>query len=265
MSISFRLEDKVAFVTGGASGIGKGICDAYAEAGASIAVADLNLDQANVVASEIAKRYGVRAIGLAVDVSHEQQVKKAVDDTVEQLGSIDIVNSNAGIQIIKPFIDFDYASWQKILDIHVGGSFLVSQAAMKHMISSQRGGRIIVTGSVHSFEASMDKAAYVTAKHALLGLVRAIAKEGAQHHISANLIGPGFVKTPLVEKQIPEQAKELNISEDEVIKHVMLGETIDGEFTLVEDIARASLYMASQPNNALSGQSLIISHGWHMQ
>jgi 3-hydroxybutyrate dehydrogenase len=118
---------------------------------------------------------------------------------------------------------------------------------------------------VHSFEASKEKSAYVASKHAQLGMVRAIALEGAKYNIAANLIAPGFVKTPLVEKQIPEQAKALNISEEEVVKKVMLGKTIDGEFTSLEDIARASLFCATFPTLGFSGQSMIISHGWHMQ
>jgi 3-hydroxybutyrate dehydrogenase len=133
------------------------------------------------------------------------------------------------------------------------------------MIEKKNGGRIIVIGSVHSFEASKNKAAYVTAKHGLLGFVRAVAKEGAEHNISSNLIGPGFVKTPLVEKQIPEQAKTLGISEEDVVKKVMLGETIDGEFTTVDDVADVALFLAGFPTNALSGQSIIVSHGWHIQ
>ncbi len=262
---TMRLDGKVAFITGAASGIGKGIAECYAAAGANVVIADLNLEAAKTVAQEIAQTYGVKTLSAPVDVTDENAVNKAIDETVSVMGRIDIVNANAGIQIIQPFVDFDYRVWKKIMDIHVGGSFLTARAAMKHMINAGTPGRIIVTGSVHSFEASKDKAAYVTAKHGLLGMVRAIAKEGAAHNITANLIAPGFVKTPLVEKQIPEQAKSLGISEEEVVKKIMLGDTIDGMFTTIEDVARVSLFFASHPNNALSGQSLIISHGWHMQ
>ena len=111
----------------------------------------------------------------------------------------------------------------------------------------------------------MLKAPYVTAKHGLIGLAKVVAKEGAAHGVRANVICPGFVRTPLVEKQIPEQAKELNISEDDVIKKVMLKETVDGEFTTVADVAEVALMFASFPSNALTGQSMVVSHGWFMQ
>lgn len=260
-----NLTNKVGLITGGASGIGRGIAECYANAGASIAIADLDPDAAKSVASEIEKTYRVKAMGMGADVSKEDDVYRAIDETVKNLGSIDVVNANAGIQIIKPFVDFDYSSWRKIIDIHIGGSFLTAQAAMRQMIKSKTPGRIIVTGSVHSFEASLNKSAYVTAKHGLLGMVRAIAKEGAIYGIAANLIAPGFVKTPLVAKQIPEQAKALGISEEDVVKKIMLGDTFDGEFTTIEEVADASLFFASRPTCACSGQSLIISHGWHME
>jgi 3-hydroxybutyrate dehydrogenase len=120
-------------------------------------------------------------------------------------------------------------------------------------------------GSVHSKEASPLKSAYVTAKHGLLGLARVITKEGAEHGVRANVICPGFVRTPLVDKQIPEQAKALGISEEEVIKKVMLGKTVDGEFTTIDDVAEVALFFASFLTNALTGQSLVVSHGWFME
>jgi 3-hydroxybutyrate dehydrogenase len=120
-------------------------------------------------------------------------------------------------------------------------------------------------GSVHSKEASPLKSAYVTAKHGLLGLARVISKEGALHGVRANVICPGFIKTPLVEKQIPEQAKTLGISEEEVVNRIMLGGTVDKEFTTVEDVAEVALLFASFPTNALTGQSLVVSHGWFME
>ncbi|MEO6781936.1 MAG: SDR family oxidoreductase, partial [Bradyrhizobium sp.] len=138
-------------------------------------------------------------------------------------------------------------------------------ACLPHMYASGRGGSIIYMGSVHSKEASMLKAPYVTAKHGLIGLAKTVAKEGAKHGVRANVVCPGFVRTPLVEKQIPEQAKELGISEADVVKTVMLKETVDGEFTTVEDVAEAVLYFAGAKTNALTGQSLVVSHGWFME
>jgi len=133
------------------------------------------------------------------------------------------------------------------------------------MIKKGNGGSIIYMGSVHSHEASPLKAPYVTAKHGLIGLAKVVAKEGAEHHIRANVICPGFVRTPLVDKQIPEQAKELGISEEDVIKRVMLGGTVDGIFTTVEDVAQTVLFLSAFPSAALTGQSFVVSHGWFMQ
>jgi 3-hydroxybutyrate dehydrogenase len=129
----------------------------------------------------------------------------------------------------------------------------------------QGGGSIIYMGSVHSMEASVLKAPYVTAKHGLIGLAKVVAKEGAQHGVRANVICPGFVRTALVDKQIPEQAQRLGLSNEAVIKNVMLSQTVDGEFTTTQDVAEAALFFASFESNALTGQSLIVSHGWHMQ
>ncbi|MES1154730.1 MAG: SDR family oxidoreductase, partial [Rhodanobacter sp.] len=124
---------------------------------------------------------------------------------------------------------------------------------------------VLYMGSVHSHQASALKAPYVTAKHGLLGLARTVAKEGAAHGVRANVICPGFVRTPLVERQIPEQAKELGISEADVIRNVMLKDTVDATFTTVEDIAQTALYLATFPSAALTGQSIVVSHGWFMQ
>jgi 3-hydroxybutyrate dehydrogenase len=128
----------------------------------------------------------------------------------------------------------------------------------------QKSGSIIYMGSVHSKEASVLKAPYVTANHGLIGLAKVVAKEGAEHGVRANVICPGFVRTPLVDKQIPEQAKALGISEEDVIRTVMLKETVDGDFTTVDDVAETALFLASFPSNALTGQSIVVSHGWFM-
>jgi len=133
------------------------------------------------------------------------------------------------------------------------------------MIRQGRGGTVLYIGSVHSVEASPLKGPYVTAKHGLIGLARLVAKEGAVHGVRANVICPGFVRTPLVDRQIPEQARELGLTEDEVVKKVMLRETVDGAFTTAEDIAEVAVFFAAFPSLALTGQSLVVSHGWHMQ
>ncbi|WP_300614890.1 3-hydroxybutyrate dehydrogenase [Dokdonella sp.] len=259
-----RLDGKVAIVTGAASGIGKRIAEVYAENGAAVAIADINLDAANATAKELVDK-GAKAIGVAMDVTDEAAVDSGVDDVVKQFGSVDILVSNAGIQIVNPIDKFSYADWKKLMAIHVDGAFLTTRACLRQMYARGKGGAIIYMGSVHSKLASPLKAPYVTAKHGLVGLARVVAKEGAAHGVRANVICPGFVRTPLVEKQIPEQAKEFGISEEDVVKTIMLKDTVDGEFTTVDDVAAAALFFAGFETNALTGQSLIVSHGWCME
>jgi 3-hydroxybutyrate dehydrogenase len=258
------LDGKVALITGAASGIGKAIAELYAKNGAAVAIADINQQAADAAAAEI-KAAGGKAIGIEMDVTSEEAVNAGTDKAVAAFGSLDILISNAGVQIINPIDQFAYADWKKMLAIHLDGGFLTTKAALKHMYKDNRGGTVIYMGSVHSHEASKLKSAYVTAKHGLLGLARTLAKEGAAHNVRSHVICPGFVRTPLVEKQIPEQAKELGISEADVIKNVMLKDTVDGVFTTVEDIAETALYLAAFPSAALTGQSFVVSHGWYMQ
>ena len=259
-----KLTGKSAIITGAASGIGKAIAELYAREGAAVAIADLNLEAAQAVAAGIEKAGG-KAMGIAMDVTSEAAVDSATDRVAQAFGGIDILISNAGIQIVNPIENYRFADWKKMLAIHVDGAFLTTRAALRHMYPAGRGGPVIYMGSVHSHEASPLKSAYVTAKHGLLGLARVLAKEGAAHNVRSHVICPGFVRTPLVDKQIPEQAKELGISEAEVIRKVMLGGTVDGIFTTVDDVAQTALFLAAFPSAALTGQSIVVSHGWFMQ
>jgi 3-hydroxybutyrate dehydrogenase len=258
-----RLKDKAAIITGAASGIGKEIAIVFAREGAKVAIADLNQKAADATAKEIDPS-GKRTIGVAMDVASEEQVEAGTAKTIEAFGALDVLISNAGIQIVAPVVDFDFAKWKRMLAIHLDGAFLTTRAALRQMYK-QKSGSIIYMGSVHSKEASKLKAPYVSAKHALLGLAKVVAKEGAEHGVRANVICPGFVRTPLVDKQIPEQAKELGISEKEVVDNVMLKDTVDHEFTTVADVAETALFLAAFGSNALTGQSIIVSHGWFME
>jgi len=252
-----NLNDKVSIVTGAASGIGLAIAKRYAAAGSKVAIADLKIEAAQAAADGINADHSGMAMAVAM------QVNAGVAAVVAAWGTVDVLVSNAGIQIVSPIQDYAFADWKKMLAIHLDGAFLTSKAVIPHMYA-QGSGAILFMGSVHSKEASLLKSAYVTAKHGLLGLCRTIAKEGGPKGVRTNVVCPGFVRTPLVDKQIPEQAKELGISEEEVVKKVMLGQTVDGEFTTVDDIAELALFFAAFPSNALTGQSLVASHGWSM-
>lgn len=259
-----KLQNKVCLVTGAASGIGRGIAMRFVRAGAKVVIADLNLDAATATANAINAANPGQAMAVAMDVTNEEQVNAGVATIVAQWGAVDVLVSNAGVQIVNPIEKYAFADWKKMLAIHLDGAFLTTKACLPIMYA-KGGGSIILMGSVHSKEASPLKSAYVTAKHGLLGLAKVIAKEGSAHNVRANVVCPGFVRTPLVNKQIPEQAKELGISEEEVIKKVMLGNTVDQQFTTIEDVAEVALLFAGFDSNALTGQSLVVSHGWFME
>lgn len=257
-----RLEQRVAVITGAGRGIGRAIAERYAREGARVAVADLDSATAEEAAAAI-RDAGGEALALAMDVTDEQAVDAGVQRVVDTWGRLDIAFANAGIQHIESLDKLALENWRKVMSVHLDGAFLLTRAALRHMYVGQ-GGTLLYMGSVHSMEASPLKAPYVAAKHGLLGLCRAVAKEGAGHGVRSNIICPGFVRTPLVDKQIPEQARELGISEEEVIRNVMLKNTVDGEFTTVEDISELAVTLAAFPSAALTGQSVVVSHGWHM-
>lgn len=257
-----QMQGNVAVVTGAGSGIGRQIALSFAREGARLAICDIDMAAAGRVVGEL-EEAGAEAMAVEMDVTSEEAVNSGVDAVARRFGRIDTMVSNAGIQIVHPIEDFPYADFRRVLAIHLDGSFLLTKACVKHMYP-QRSGSLIYMGSVHSHEASALKSAYVAAKHGILGLSRVMAKEGAKHGVRANTICPGFVKTPLVEKQIPEQAASLNISEKEVVDRIMLGGTVDQEFTTMEDVAEIAVFLAGFRSNALTGQSIVPSHGWYM-
>ncbi len=255
-----KLSNKVVVITGAAGGIGKAIAKAFIAEGARVAIADLKTEAAEATAKEL----GAHAFAITMDVTNEKSVNDGIAEILKRCGNIDILVSNAGVQIVHKAEDYPFADWKRMMAIHLDGAFLTTKAVLPHMYK-QGSGSIILMGSVHSKEASPLKSAYVTAKHGLLGLNKVLAKEGGKHGVRSNVICPGFVRTPLVEKQIPEQAARLGISEEDVVKKIMLGGTVDGEFTTLEDVAEVALLFASFPTNALTGQSLVVSHGWFME
>jgi len=259
-----RMKNRIALVTGAASGIGRAIAEAFSREGARVGVADIDAAGAGRVAESISATGG-SALAIPMDVTQEAQVDQGVEALARHFGGVDVLVSNAGVQHIAAVVDLSFEAWRRLLAIHLDGAFLTTRACMRKMVASGKGGCLLYMGSVHSLEASPLKAPYVAAKHGILGLARTVAKEGAAHGIFSNVIAPGFVKTPLVEKQIPEQARDLGISEAEVVKSVMLKNTVDAEFTTLDDVAQLAVFLASFPSKALTGQSVVVSHGWHMQ
>eukprot|EP00002_Diphylleia_rotans_P021339 TRINITY_DN4156_c0_g1_i3.p1 TRINITY_DN4156_c0_g1~~TRINITY_DN4156_c0_g1_i3.p1 ORF type:complete len:290 (-),score=61.09 TRINITY_DN4156_c0_g1_i3:94-963(-) len=259
-----QLKGRVALITGAGSGLGEAIALRFAREGMKVGVCDLNLDAASRVAKEIESQGG-KALPIKMDVSVEKDVEDGTEALYQHFGQpVYTLVSNAGLQHIQPIHELKLEMWRKMMAVHLDGAFLTTRACMKQMIQHKTGGAILYMGSVHSKEASKLKAPYVSAKHALIGLCKAVAKEGAEHKIWSNVICPGYVKTPLVMKQIPEQAKQFGISEEEVIKNIFLKDTVDYEFTTPEDIAQVTWFFAAFSNRALTGQSLNASHGWCM-
>ena len=255
------LRGKTALVTGAASGIGKACAKRLVEDGMNVVIADLNFEGAQKACEEISKE---KTLPIKMDVTDEASVCAGIQEAVRVFGGLDVLVANAGIQIVHPFDEFPFEDWKKLQAIHGDGSFLTAREAFKQMKASGKGGQIIFMGSAHSHTASKLKVGYVFAKHGILGMSRVIAKEGAEYGIHSYTIRPGFVRTPLVEKQIPEQAQSLGISEEEVIKNVMLKDTGDGIFTTVEDVAEMVSFCA-EDNGVLTGQSFIVSAGWIMK
>jgi 3-hydroxybutyrate dehydrogenase len=258
-----KLAGKVAVVTGAASGLGAAIARAYAAEGARVAIADIDPEAAEALAAELCAG-GSEAGAVEMDVTCEAAVTQGIDAVAAAFGGIDILVSNAGFQHLDTIADVSFENWKRILAVHLDGGFLTTRACLRHMYAQGRGGAIILMGSIHSKEASVNKGPYVVAKHGLLGLCRTVTKEGAAHGVRANLICPGFVRTPLVERQIPELAARMGVSEAQLISDVILKTTVDGEFTTDTDIAEVALFLAAFPSTALTGQSINVSHGWNM-
>lgn len=258
------IENKVALVTGAGSGIGKAIALKLADLDAKVVVADLNKEKAEEVVSLI-KSKGKQAIGIAMDVSNETEVNQGFADAIKSFGDIDILISNAGIQMLTSLHECSLSIWKKMMAVNLDGAFLTTKAALNSMYKENRGGVVIYIGSIHSHVASKLKAPYCTAKHGLLGLSRTLAKEGASYGVRSYVICPGFVKTPLVEKQIPELANNLGISEEEVISKIALGETVDGQFTTEQEITDLIAFLCCSDSAALTGQSFAVSHGYVMK
>jgi 3-hydroxybutyrate dehydrogenase len=269
-----RLLGKNAIITGATGGIGRALTERFIQEGCKVAVADLNAEKILAFCHEMNQRYGNRnfqgskhgdvAFPMVMDVSDESGVNAAFDDLAQVFDRIDVLISNAGIQHLSPIVDFAYQDWQRVLRVCLDGCFLTAKRAMQEM-KKTGGGSILFMGSLRSKIGGRNNSAYVAAKHAVLGLNRVVATEGADFNIRSNVLCPDYILTDMVEKQIEELQKQLNLSRKDVIEKVMLANTVDGKFTTVQDVAETAVVFASFPTNALTGQSLLISHGWGME
>lgn len=257
------LENRVALVTGAGRGIGRAIALRYAQAGARVAIADLRVREAEAVVQTI-ESAGGSALAIEMDVTDEAAVDDGLARVAAAWGGLDIAVCNAGIQHLCRLESLALHDWKRVLSVHLDGAFLITRAALP-MLAARGGGALIYMGSVHSKEASVQKGPYVVAKHGLLGLCRTVAKEAGPQGVRANVICPGFVRTELLNQQLPELARTHQMTEDAVLQELFLSSTVDGVLTTPEDIAETALFLAAHPSAALTGQSIVVSHGWHMQ
>ena len=224
----------------------------FAQAGAAVAVVDMNAAAAQTVADAIVQQGG-RALAIGLDVTDEAGVDAAVVRITKELGGLDVLVSNAGVQIVAPLQDFSFADWRKVMAVHLDAGFLTSRAAMRAMIASGKGGSIILMGSVHSKEASRLKAPYVAAKHGLEGLSKVIAKEGAPYNIRSNVVCPGFVRTPMLERL----ERDWDASQREAVEALHpLG------FGEPQDIAQAAAFLVAATGRWITGSVLVVDGGY---
>jgi 3-hydroxybutyrate dehydrogenase len=250
------LEGKVALVTGAASGIGLAIARDFAAHGVRVTLSDIDSEGGHAAASTLA---GARF--QAADMTDSNAIRRLVEDTLAAEGHIDILVNNAGIQYVAPITEFPEAKWRQIIDLMLTAPFLLTKTVLPGMYA-RRWGRIINIASVHALRASAFKAAYVSAKHGLLGLTRVTALEGAEHGVTCNAICPSYVRTPLVEKQIADQARVHQIPESEVVEKIMVTEGAIRRLLEPEEVAHLATYLCTDIASGITGSAQMIDCGW---
>lgn len=257
-----RFSGKTALITGSTSGIGLGIAEAFGAAGANLVINGFG-DAAEIerLRDDLARRHGVNVIYDGADMSRPEQILAMVARAVDAFGAVDILVNNAGIQHVAPVDDFPVAKWDAIIAINLSSNFHAIRAALPAM-KKRSWGRIINVASAHALVASPFKSAYVAAKHGVAGLTKTVALEVAESGITVNAICPGYVLTPLVQKQIPDTAKARGISEDEVVKNVLLAAQPTKKFVTVEQVAAFATFLASDAAASITGAVLPIEGGW---
>jgi 3-hydroxybutyrate dehydrogenase len=256
------LKGKVALVTGSTSGIGLAIARTFAQEGANVVINGFGAaDAIERERAGIEKDFGVKAIYNGADMSKGDQIAAMIADAEKQMGSVDVLVNNAGIQFVSPIEEFPVEKWDQIIAINLSAAFHAIRAAVPGM-KARKWGRIINTASAHALVASPFKSAYVSAKHGIAGLTKTVALETAQFGITANAICPGYVWTPLVEKQIPDTMAARGLTREQVIKDVLLAAQPTKEFVTVEEIAGLALYLTSDLARSITGAILAIDGGW---
>ena len=256
------LDGKVAIVTGSTSGIGLGIAEAFAGAGAGVVLNGFGDATAlEATRSGVASRHGVKVTYSGADMSKPAAIAGMVADAIRDHGKVDILVNNAGIQFVAPIDEFPEAKWDAILAINLSSAFHATKAVLPGM-KQRKWGRIINVASAHGLVASAFKSAYVAAKHGVVGLTKVTAMETAEDGITCNAICPGYVWTPLVQKQIPEQAKAHGMSEEEVVRKVLLANQPNKRFATVEEMGALAVFLCSQGAASMTGTALPVDGGW---
>ncbi len=256
---------KTALVTGSTSGIGQGIAEALAADGANIVLNGFGrADDIEALRAKIQKDYGVAVRYDGADMGKPEAIETMVRQAVAEFGAVDILVNNAGIQHVAPIDEFPVDKWNAIIAINLTAAFHTTRHALP-MMKKRRWGRIINIASAHALAASPFKSAYVAAKHGIAGLTKTVALEVAELGITANAVCPGYVLTPLVEKQIPDTAKARGITQDEVVKDVLLAAQPTKQFVTVSQVASLVAYLASEQAASVTGAIIPVDGGWTAQ